>query len=428
MKDSKQVVALYLDNGPFHSFALKLAETYKKVYYAPNWKSSFPAIEDALVGTQWEDGERLDTFEGLPLEVVENIFDIIDECDILITPDVYSGDIAAYFHSKSKPVFGSMYGEQLELERWDAKEIFKEHGMDVKDAKRIIGVENLKKYLEKKKDKVWVKISKYRKLFETFSHTDYRFTELILDRLAYKLGPLKSIVEFICEPDIPNATEVGYDGFNIHGEYPENSIQGVEVKGVSYAGEFVAYKDLNESVKRVNEQIAPILKKLEYQGAFSTEIRSSDGKDYLLEPTTRLPSPPNELYQEMYKDIADYVWQIGNGKVPKVECTKPFGIQLVLNINWQDEPASHLAVYFDEKYRKNIKLKNPVIVDGQHYALLLNDISEVGAIISVGDSLEECKKEILEIMEDIKYKGMELNAEHIDEAIEEYQKMSGKKK
>ena len=427
MKKASEVTALYLDNGPFHSFALKLAETYKKVYYAPNWKSSFPAIEDALVGSQFEDGEKIDTFEGLPLEVIENIFDVIDECDILITPDVYNGDIAAYFHEKGKPVFGAMYGEMLELERYEAKEIFKEYGMDVKDAKRIIGVDNLKKYLEKKKDKVWIKISKYRKLFETFAHTDYRFTELILDKLAYKLGPLKSVVEFLVEPDIPDATEEGIDTFFTDGKFPEHSIQGIEIKGVSYFGEFVKYEDLSEAVRDVNEKIAPILKKCSYQGAFSTEIRTTGKEHFLLEPTTRLPSPCNELYQEMYEDIGEVVWMIGNGKMPELKSKKRYGLQVVLNINWQDDESTHLAVYFPEEYRKNIKLKNPIIVDGQHYALLINDVSEVGALITMGDTPEECKTEMLKIMEEIKYSGMELNPLHIDEAIEEYAKMSKKK-
>lgn len=428
MKEAKEVIALVLDNGPFHSFALKLAETYKKVYYAPNWTSSFPAIEDAIVGSQWDNGERIEGFEGLPLEVIENIFDVIDECDILITPDVYSGDIAAYFHAKGKPVFGAMGGSLLEIERWDAKEIFKEHGMDVKDAKRIIGVENLKKYLEKRKDKVWIKISKYRKLFETFAHTDWRFTELILDKLAYKLGPLKSIVEFLVEPDIPDATEEGIDTFFTDGKFPDNSIQGIEIKGVSYFGEFVKYEDLSEAVLAVNDKIKPILKACNYQGAFSTEIRTTGKEHFLLEPTCRLPSPPSELYQEMYKNIGDVVWHIGNGVMPKLECEKPYGLQVVLNINWQDDESTHLAVYFPEKYRKNIKLKNPIIVDGQHYCLLINDVSEVGALITMGDSPEECKTEMLKIMEEVKYVGMELNAEHIDEAIDEYAKMSKKKK
>ena len=208
MKKASEVTALVLDNGSFHHIAIRLAQVYKKVYYAPNWRSSFPAIEEAWVGREFVDGEPIDTFDGLPLETIEHPFEVIDECDILVTPDVYMGDLAAYFHDKGKPVFGSMRAEDLEIERFTAHQLFKEYGIDVSNAKEIIGIDKLRDYLKKQKSKKWIKISKFRKLFETFGADDMRLTELELDRLAYSLGPMKNLVPFIVEDDVGRSVQV----------------------------------------------------------------------------------------------------------------------------------------------------------------------------------------------------------------------------
>lgn len=427
MENLKDKKVLFYCTGAFHPFALKLAESFGRVYYYTYWQTGFPCIEDALVGSEWEDGQMLEDFDGLPLTRVESFFDYVDDVDLIVFPDCYTGDIAEYFKNKGKAVFSSMRGGDLEIERYDAKQLFKQAGIDVKPTKRIIGVDKLKEYLKKSTGKKWIKISKYRKCFETFCCEDYRMAELEIDRLAYKLSPFKNIIEFLVEDDIPKAVEEGIDTFSVHGEYPENCVAGVENKGLAYCGMCYPYEELTEGIKKVNKKLAPLFKEFEYQGAFSTEIRTTDnGEHFLLEPTARFPSPPSELYAEMYKDIGNIVWEIGNGRMPKVECEKKYGLEMVLNVNFQDDESTHLAIYFPEEIRKYIKIKNPIKVDGQYYSLLINGISDVGSIVVTGDSIEECRKEMEEVFNQVKVRGLTSEMSHIDDAIEEFRKMNGK--
>lgn len=424
MKDDlKNKTCLVYDCGGYHSFALRLAEDFGTVYYYTPWKNAFPSIADAVVGSEWEDGVQLDTFDGLPLVRIKHLFEVIDDVDCIVFPDTYNGDMQEYFREKGKPVFGSFIGEDLELDRWEARGYFKSQKMDLSDAKRIVGMEALRKYLEKQTEKKWVKISAYRKEFETFDATDWFTTEIKLDQLAYKLGPLKHIVEFIVESDLPDMNETGYDGFFVDGKYPSKTLAGCEIKGVSYGGRIYEYDELPEEIKKINEDLTPMLTKVGYQGAISTEIRTDGTKHYLLEPTCRLPSPPNELYQNMYVNLPQMVWAIANGEMPTIETDKKYGLELVLNYNPQDEQPTHIPVSFPEKYRGNIKLKNPIKIDGNYYCLLINNVSEVGSIVATGDSLEDCKKEIEEIFKEFKYPGCCSEIGHLDEAIEAFDKM-----
>jgi len=427
--DLSKKSCLVIENGGFHSFALKLAESFGAVYYYTEYKNAFPNMAEAVVGSEWQNGEMLEEFDGLPLIRVRHLFDYVKEVDCIVFLDTYNGDMADFFRDMGKPVFSGFAGCELELDRWTARELFDEQGMDLADAKRIVGLPALRKYLDKQDDKKWVKVSRYRKLTETFATKDPASTELKLDQMAYKLGPLQHISEFIVESDLPDMVEEGYDGFNVHGEFPAESLAGVEIKGCSYAGAIFKYDDLTEGVKKVNEGFAPILKKVGYQGAFSTELRTSkDGKKhYILEPTTRCPSPPNELYQELYTNLAEIVWEVANGRLPVIETKHKYGMQLVLQVNFQDDDAQHISINFPEKYRANIKLKNPIKIDGEYYALLINDISEVGAIVATADSLEECKKKIIEVFEEFNYANNATELSDLDKAIEEFEKMTKKK-
>ena len=80
----------------------------------------------------------------------------------------------------------------------------------------------------------------------------------------------------------------------------------------------------------------------------------------------------------------------------------------------------------EQRFDSQIKLKNPLIVDGEYYCLLINDISEVGAIVACGDTLEDCKKQIEEIFKEVKYANNCTELAALDEAIEEFNKMDKK--
>ena len=90
---SKDKTLLVCDNGLFFDFALKLADHFKKVYYYTEWKNAYPGMAEAVVGTEWKNGKRLNTFDGKNIERIENMFSVIDEIDCFFTPDIYDGDL-----------------------------------------------------------------------------------------------------------------------------------------------------------------------------------------------------------------------------------------------------------------------------------------------------------------------------------------------
>ena len=45
------------------------------------------------------------------------------------------------------------------------------------------------------------------------------------------------------EDDVPDAIEIGYDGFTVRGEWPDHSYWGFEIKDSAYIGKFVVVED-----------------------------------------------------------------------------------------------------------------------------------------------------------------------------------------
>ena len=417
----KTKTLLCVDNGLFFEFCLKLADFFKDVYYYIEWKDAYPGMAKAVIGTQWEKGEQVDGFEGKNFHRIDNLYDYMDKVDAVFCPDVYDGDFQEFMREKGMPVAGAFKGEELELERWDTKQYFKKIGMDVQPTKRIVGIRPLEDYL-KTVDNKWVKISKYRKQFETFHHINHRLSEPIINKLEHELGPMGLITEFIVEDNIEALVEEGFDGYTSGGKYPNYAVAGCEIKDLAYAGKFMKYTDLSKGIRRVNDQISPILKSYGYSGFFSTEVRTTkDGKNYLIDPCCRLGSPPNELYQEMYANLGEIVWGLAHGEVVDPIPTKKFGMEALIWSDWYMN--SHQAFYFPKEIRRWIKTRNTVLIDGTYYTLNLHGLPEIGALVAIGDSFEECKKKLEEMAPMIEGQGLTVKVDALDEAIEEFDKM-----
>lgn len=418
----KNKTILVYDNGLFVEFALRLADYYKEVLYYCPWKSAYPRMTEAVVGSEWENGKQLDTFDGKPFRRVLNVFDHIHEIDLAVFLDVYDGDLQVYLEEQGIPTVGSKKGENLELDRWGTKMMFKKDGMAVQPMKRFIGIDALREHL-KKVDHKWVKISSYRATTETFEHVNYKLSEPVLDKLAFTLGPISKIVEFIVEDHIDAVVEQGVDTYTVNGEYPSKIICGTEVKDESYFCEVMDYEDISKGNKEVNKQMSKYYKDYNYTGFVSTEVRTTkDGINYAIDPCCRAGSPPSELYQEMFENLGEIVWGLGVDEIVEPVFKHKYGAELLIKSEWYME--SHQAISFPEKYRNNIKLRNMLKIDGEYYILNLSGCSEAGAVVVTGDSPEECKQKLLEIAPTVQGHYLTISTEHIDKAIEEFEKMA----
>lgn len=422
--DLKGKTALIYDHGIFFELALKLSESFGQIYYYCPYESAYPGMPMAVVGSEWENGEQLDTFEGKNVTRIINVFDYIDDIDIAIFPDVYDGDLQVYLAEQGIPVFGCKHGEDLELERWDTKQAFKKEGMDVQPIKEIVGMEALKEYLQNpKNENKWIKISRYRKHFETFKHKTWLLTEPAMEKLENDLGALKNIVHFVVEDNIDAVVEEGCDTYNLNGEWPDKIICGTEIKDAGYAGAFFDAKEISDGNKKVNEQLSPILKQIGYSGFLSTEVRTTkEGKNYLIDPCCRGGFPTLNVCMEMYDNLAEIIWGVANGKMVQPVVKHNYGIELIITTGWFLQ--NHQAIYFPKEIRNNVKLKNPILIDGNYYTLNFHGNSETGSIVAVGESFADCKKQLEEIVPKVEGFGIDVKMDTIDSALEEFDKMT----
>jgi hypothetical protein len=406
----EEKVAVVVDNGLFVEFALQLARRFKRVYYFCEFRSAFPGIDKAAVGNEYVNGHELHSFDGLPLYRITDLFEVLDKIDIAIFPDVNHGDLAEHIRSLGIPVFGSGRGELLELWRVRTKALLKEHGLPVQEYEVVTGTQALRKALSDE-GSLYVKISRYRGVFETFHHTAPASSELWINDIEQRLGALANVVDFVIEQPLEARVEIGTDSYTVDGKYPSTTIAGVEIKDLGYCGRVFRNEDMPRGTRIVDEGLAPIFKDLGYRGFYSTEIRETeDGAPHMVDFTARMPLPPGFLYGLMYQNLADIVWGAAIGELVEPIVAKKYGMMVMLYSLWYKDHMLH--VKFPAEYRENIHLLLPVKIDGEYYCISQYDMDEFGAVSVVGDSIEECIQQA-----EIILSGIEAHQFHYDEHV-----------
>lgn len=400
------------DQGLFVELAVRLAKDFGQVYYFSPWESAFPKSNDILIG------------KGIPgIERVNNFFDIIDNVDLFVFPDIYSGSIQKYLVEKcGKRVWGSRYGDSLELYRKETKEYMKSIGIDIGPYEVIIGLNALREYL-KEHEHQWVKISFTRGDMETFEAENYDTIEPKLDELEHNLGAKKEIMEFIVEDAIPADIEIGYDGYTIDGKFPSQGMWGLEIKDKGYIGVFSTYEDMPKQIWDINKKLEPALRNYQYRNFFSTEFRM--GKDkipYVIDLCCRAGSPPSELYQNMYMNLADILWFGAEGKVIDPIPAGKYGAEMLIHSAWADK--NWQAVNFPEKIRDQVKFRNLTIINGKYYVVpQAIGLPEIAAVVAIGDSVEEVIKGVQELAKQVTGYYIDIFPDCLDTAQEEIDRL-----
>jgi len=417
IKDPKDVTCLVVDNGLFIELAITLAKTYKKVYYYVPWESAFAKMNLAMIGTGMEGIEVVDSIYGPHFE----------EIDLFCFPDIYMGWEQEHLEKMGKVVWGSRTGECLELKREGMKEIIKALDMPVGKFTHIKGISNLRAYLKEHED-VYVKIDKFRGTFETFHSANYKEVEPKLDEVEFNLGAFKKLIEFTVEDALPDRVEVGTDCWAITDkdgqcQYPEHLISGIEIKDVGFASIFKRYDELPEVVTRFNEKMRPVFAAYNWRGFVSTEVRIGKDMDpYMIDLCARAPSPPNELYQMQYANLADCIWAGANGIVIEPEATAKFGAEIMLHSSWADKAWQPIS--FPEDIRDYVKLRNATKIDGIYYAIpQACGLPECGAVIGLGDTLEEALDHAVENAEQVTGYYLEAKMGAIDDIKKQCEKL-----
>jgi len=408
MKRASDVTCLCFDRGLFVEFAAKLAQTFKRVlYYAPNG-SAFPKINPTMVGYGYDN-----------LELVTDPFgEHFDDVDLFAFLDCGWGPTQAYLEAQDKVVWGSRMGEELEFDRVGCKKAMVKAGLPVGPYTVVKGMDALQEHLKTHKDQV-VKVNRYRGTCETFIAKSYDEIEQYLKELDQKLGAFGKVLSFVCEDLLPDCVEVGTDLFTVDGDYPTRFLSGFEVKDAAYIGAIRKFSDFPEPLTRWNAKMAPVLAKYGYRGPISTEIRIDEKQvPYAIDLTCRLPSPPNELYQELYANVAEMVWQGANGVMVDPEPLAKYGAEVIGLSQWAVK--NWQPIRFPDKYRRNVKLHNGCRIDGQWYVIPQDyELAEVVSVVGWGETKEAAVKMVADVAGEVKAHTVKFNLDAFKECDEQ---------
>lgn len=416
MTDYSKKTVLVIDNGLFCEIACLLGKTFKKVYYYSDWKSAYPKSVEILTGT------------GVPnVTRVNDFWNILDEVDLFVFPDIYYGGLQTHLVKLGKRVWGSRHGQDLELKRAESKDLLDKIGVDIGPWKAIIGVPALRKYLEKNKNQ-YVKISTTRGDMETFHSPNYQLVEPRIDELEHSLGPWKHHMQFIVEEAIDDAVEIGYDGFTIDGKFPKNAMWGIEIKDAGFVLNSCDYNKLPAPAIEVNELMAPVLAKYEYRGFISSEIRVKGGRNYAIDPCARAGSPPNELYQIMITNWPDIIWEGAGGVLVEPKFAAKWGAELMIKSDWAVENWQPIG--FPRSLRDQVKIHHIAIIDGKYYCVPeCKGSTTVGAVVALGDTMDDAIKNVRAAAEKVDGFYIKTDPSSLDTAKDEVEKITklGKK-
>jgi uncharacterized protein YlzI (FlbEa/FlbD family) len=152
------------------------------------------------------------------------------------------------------------------------------------------------------------------------------------------------------------------------------------------------------------------------------------GKDkipYMIDPCCRAGSPPSELYQNMYTNLADILWFGAEGKIIDPTPAGKYGAEMLIHSAWADK--NWQAVNFPEKIRDQVKFRNLTIINGKYYVVpQAVGLPEIAAVVAIGDSVEEVVEEAKELAKQVTGYYIDIFPDCLDEAqheIDELKKM-----
>jgi hypothetical protein len=223
---------------------------------------------------------------------------------------------------------------------------------------------------------------------------------------------------------LDNRIEFGTDAWTVDGQYPTKLISGIEVKDCGFASCFGDYDKIPEPLRRFNDRMVPVFKEYGYRGFFSSEIRiGKDQVPYMIDFCARAPSPPNELYQEQYENLAECMWAGANGVIIDPIPVAKYGAEIMLHSSWADK--NWQALRFPDHLRDFVKLRNLYYSPKRGYGVIPQSqgLPEIGAVVGLGNTLEEAFDHALANAEEVGGYYLEGKTGAIEQVKEQIEKM-----
>ncbi len=355
--DFKDKSCLVFDTGGGLFHAERLARDFGKVWAFTPWADGSPKYENFC--------------EGLGLDNVEKVtgpWEYVDKADLVVFLDVGWGDQVDYLRRHGKTVFGAGKGDKLENDRFYMRTLQKKLGLPTQRTVQVEGVKGLREYLKDHPDK-YVKLNIWRGNAESFYAKDLDSAEMMLDKLESDFGPHKNQYRFIVEDPIPDAVEIGMDAFFNGKDFIRPILWGVEA-GRPYIGQIV--DELPAVLENFIAKITPELRKLNYRGAISNELRVvSPTKAYLVDMTCRFPYPLSVIFTEAIVNYSEVMYKTAAGEDVALEPRGKFVGCLPLSSPYTKE--NWLRIFFPKEELHRIKINTPTKVGDAWYAVRGSD-------------------------------------------------------
>ncbi len=415
MKPLSQIHVCVIDYGAFIPLAEMMAKVTARTSYHSPFEQEFLSLKRCCIGDGMPTFERVDDYMDP---------EFFDSVDLWCFPDQGFGGFQKYLRSLNKLVWGSMGASDLELYRTRFLDVLAKVGLPMVKAVRLRGVDALAEHLKAVENK-HVKINRYREECETFHHIDYAHSRSELHRLAVEFGPIDPV--FVVQDAIDDeegspVVEIGYDGWSVDGQFPTRSYSGYEAKNENYLGSEMAYDDLPEAVKLVNEKMAPVLKGYGYRNFWATEIRIKNDVPHFIDPTCRQAGMTQEhLVLGTCRNLPEVIYRGAAGEMVEPEFTSQFAAEATLhytgpggNHGWKtlrvpDAIADKVALY-----------RYCMAEDAYHFPPAKND--EVGVICGNGDSIEAAIEDLKEGFDEFGEEPVKIELSGFAELIEEIDK------
>jgi hypothetical protein len=378
VKPVEEITVCVWDYGTFICLAEMFAKTCAKVYYHSPCNDEYRSVARCVIGDGLEEVEGFERMDD-PFDP-----DILNEVDLHCFPDIGFTGEQKYLRAIGKSVWGSMGADELELYRTRFLKTIKGIGLKTVKSVTIKGLTNLDLHLREVEDK-WIKVNRFRENMETWHHQDYTHSQRNLEHLASEFGGCKEQVVFIVQDQIDTDLEIGYDGWNVDGEFPTKSFQGYEAKNELYLGSWLDAEDLPDAVKEVNGAISPLLKQYGYRNFVATELRIKDDVPYFIDPTLRMAGQTQEHLTNTCANFADVIWHGANGELIEPEFKTRFAAEATMH---HTGPDGNKTLVIPPKIKENFKLYGYCYIDGAYqFPKRRND--EVGVVCGNGDTIKE---------------------------------------
>ena len=397
MKIKKTICVI--DHSDFGYVAMELTRFYEKVYYCyTDWRSAF--LEPSA--------KKM--FTGFPdVEVIPSIDGYKDLIDTFFFTDIAFQDLSEALKEEGRHVWNSGQTEQLEIDRKVFIDSLKEAGLPVPETDFCETIEELEKYLKGKSD-LYVKISGFRGIRETFPYIDDTHAASTLNAIKAKVGCFDGDkdINYAIQKPIPTKYEWGTESVVVKGKFNENCFMGFEQKGCSYFTRFMPMSDLPKDMLEVHSKYEKVLERTDYTGNFSNEVRTGeDGKQYFIDITPRMGFPCSATYFAMGDNWGDVIEGSFEGKNIPLKSKVKYGCETIIMTSCHDE---YNALSFDEKYKDNIKPCVSAMRSGVIFRLPNNQLYNVSeklcTVVTTGNDIEKIIKENSEICANIKETGV----------------------